>query len=188
MRHRNSQDRRCTYLIVIDGSGDLRDLANYLSTLSLADCEVVVLDASPHAQFEQNRSVLRWVSRHVAVRPQHRGITGAIDPVRAGLAVASCEKIIVAGEQVRYDECAIDTLCRLLDSHEVVEAQDYPDPLPWWSGIDAGRILVHRGVVPYPDHGMTFGFRRSAIRGLRSFDGVQRCPCSGSHGPCTRKP
>ena len=171
MRHRNPQDRRCTYLVILEGGGDPRDLANYLSTLSLADCEVVVLDASPRARFDENRRVLRWVSRHVAVRPQHRSLTGAIDPVRAALAVASCEKVIVAGEQVRYDDYAIDTLCRLLDAHEVVEPQDYPDPLPWWSGIDAGRILIHRGIVPYPDHGLTFGFRRSAVRGLRSIDG-----------------
>ena len=180
MRHRNSQDRRCTYLVVIEESGDLRELANYLSTLSLADCEVVVLDGSAHAMFEENRRVLRWVSRHVAVRPQHRSITGAVDPVRAALALASCEKIIVAGEQVRYDACGIDTLCRLLDTHEVVEPQDYPDPLPWWSGIDAGRILVHRGLAPDPDHGVTFGFRRSAVRGLRTIEGVLFDPAENS--------
>jgi hypothetical protein len=170
MRHRNPPDRRCTYLVVIEQPGDLRELANYLSTLSLADCDVVVLDGSAQPKFEENRRVLRWVSRHVPVRPQHRSITGAIDPVRAALALASCEKVIVAGEQVRYDECALDTLCRLLDAHEVVEPQDYPDPLPWWSGIDAGRILIHRGLAPDPDHGLTFGFRRTAIRGLRTVD------------------
>jgi hypothetical protein len=52
--------------------------------------------------------------------------------------------------------------------HEVVEPQDYLDPLPWWGGIEAGRILVHRGIEPQPDHGATFGFRRSAVSGLRT--------------------
>ena len=54
----------------------------------------------------------------------------------------------------------------------VVEPQDYFDPLPWWGGIDAGRMLVHRGVDPLPDHGSTVGFRKSAIRGLRSVEGT----------------
>jgi len=56
--------------------------------------------------------------------------------------------------------------------HEVVEPQDYFDPLPWWGGVDTGRMLVHRGIDPLPDHGATFGFRRTAIRGLRGVDGA----------------
>jgi hypothetical protein len=31
-------------------------------------------------------------------------------------------------------------------------------------------MLVHRGIEPYPDHGATFGFRRSALRGLRGVE------------------
>jgi hypothetical protein len=58
----------------------------------------------------------------------------------------------------------------MLDAHEVVEAQDYLEPMPWWGGIDAGRMLVHRGIDPHPDRGATFGFRRSVLRGLRGFD------------------
>ena len=34
---------------------------------------------------------------------------------------------------------AIDEICALLESHEVVEPQDYLDPMPWWGGIEAGR-------------------------------------------------
>ena len=184
MRHRNPQDRRCTYLVILDrdtsSDGDLRDLACYLSTLSAADCDVVVLDGSSREHFDENRRVLRWVSRYIAARPQHRGVNGVVDPIRAALAVAACEKVIVAAEEVRYDECAIDSLCRLLDAHEVVEPQDYPDPLPWWGGIDAGRILVHRAVVPCADHGATFGFRRGAIRNLRHLDGNPFDPAEGA--------
>ncbi len=174
MRHRNPQDRRCTYLVVIDSDreplSDLRDFAFYLSTLSVAGCEVVVVDGASQASFDESDRILRWVSRHVAARPRQRNFGGTIDPVRAALDFASCDKVIVAGPNVRYDDDAVGRICALLDAHEVVEPQDYFAPLPWWSGIEAARMLVHRGVDPLPDHGVTFGMRKWPVRGLRTID------------------
>jgi hypothetical protein len=141
-------------------TSELRDLATYLSTLSVADCDVVILDPSPRLQFELNARILRWVGRHVAVTD--------LDLVRAATQYAGCEKVIVAADDIRYTNAAIGQLCDLLDMHEVVEPQDYLDPMPWWGGIDAGRILIHRGIEPQPDHGATFGFRRGALRALRA--------------------
>jgi hypothetical protein len=180
MRHRNPQERRCTYLVVIEGDretrGDLHDLASYLSTISVAGCEVVLVDASASQIFENNRRVLRWVGRHLAVRPRYRSFAGGIDIVRTAADVSNCDKVIVADANVRYDTSTLENLCELLDKHEVVEPQDYFEPRPWWSGIEAGRMLLHRGIEPVPDHGVTFGFRKSAIRGLRGVDIVS---CSG---------
>lgn len=177
MRNAKPHDRRCSYVVTVDSAApsanELRDLANYLSTLGVAGCDVVILDPSPRLQFDLNGRILRWVGKHVAVRPEHRAPGGAVDLVRAAVALASCEKVVVADEDVRYTPDAIDQLCDLLDMHEVVEPQDYLDPLPWWGGIEAGRILVHRGIEPQPDHGATFAFRRSAIRGLRMLDALE---------------
>lgn len=174
MRNGKPQDRRCSYVVVVENAAasasELRDLASYLSTLGVAGCDVVVLDPSPRLQFELNARILRWVGRHVAVRPEHRAHSGSIDPVRTAAALAACEKVIVAAEDVRYTPDAIGQICDLLEMHEVVEPQDYLDPLPWWGGIEAGRILLHRGIEPQPDHGATFGFRRSAVRSLRALE------------------
>ena len=163
---------RCSYVVLADrvtsSPAELGQLANYLSALGLHEVDVVVLDASPAHEFEAATRVLRWVARHVAVKPEHRTPAGTVDIVRAALAAASCEKVIVAAEDVRYTPQAVGQLCDLLDLHEVVEPQDYLDPLPWWGGIEAGRILLHRGVEPQPDHGVTFGFRRTAVRSLRT--------------------
>jgi hypothetical protein len=171
MRTRPVKERRCSYVVVAEtattSADELRKLANYLSTLGLAEVDVVVLDPSPRLQFDLNARILRWVGRHIAVRPEHCSPSGTVDLVRAALDVAGCEKVIVAAEDVRYTPEAIGQLCDLLDLHEVVEPQDYLDPLPWWGGIDAARILVHRGIEPQPDHGATFGFRRTAVRSLR---------------------
>jgi hypothetical protein len=167
MRHTRQTERRCTYAVAIakadPAPDELRSLAEYLSNLGIAGCDVVVLDASPADVVDENRRVLRWVARHVAV-------TAPFDVVRAASDVAACEKVIVAAEAVRYNVADLTEVCALLDAHEVVEPEEYLEPLPWWGGIDAGRMLVHRGIDPAPDHGATFAFRRSVLRTLRGFD------------------
>ncbi len=164
-------ERRCSYVVLVQNAAasttELRDLATYLSTLGVANCDVVILDPSPGLQFELNARILRWVGRHVAVRREHYATGGVVDVVRAAAASAVCEKVIVAADDVRYTDEAVGQLCDLLDAHEVVEPQDYLDPMPWWGAIDAGRILLHRGIEPQPDHGATFSFRRSAVRAFR---------------------
>jgi hypothetical protein len=189
MTRKNSQDRRCSYVVTLATTAtenDVQELALYLSSLAAADCDVVVLDPSPRFLFEQNRRVLRWVGRHVAVTAEHCHTNGELDGIRAAAAHAACEKVIVADADVRYTPEAIAQLCELLDMHEVVEPQDYLDPLPWWATIEAGRMLVHRGIEPSPDHGATYGFRRSAIRTLRGLaatmgdDHVRRLAAHGA--------
>ena len=166
MRTRTTRDWRCSYVVVVENAAtparDLRELAGYLSTLSVSGCDVAVLDPSTKMVFELNGRVLRWVARHIPVP------AGSLDRVRAACEVALCEKVIVATEDVRYTPEAIAQMCDLLELHEAVEPQDYLDPLPWWGSIEAGRILVHRGIEPQPDHGATLGFRRSAVRNLRT--------------------
>ena len=174
MRHRNLQNLRCSYVVVIGGdqepAGDLRELASYLSMLAADGYEVIVVDGSPQEQFENNGRTLRWVARHIATRPRHRNFTGGIDVVRTAIDVSNCDKMIVADAKVRYEHESIARVCDLLDEHEVVKPQDYFAPLPWWSGIEAGRMLVHRGIEPLPDHGATFGLRKSSVRGLRGLE------------------
>src|SRR5690348_2426922 len=169
MRHRSEIERRGSYVVILDHESrsieKLRDLAAYLCELSILNFEVIVVDESPPTFIDQNRRVLRWVSRYVPP-------TAHLDPIRAAIELASCEKVIVADGQVRYSESALDEVSMLLELHEVVEPQDYFDPLPWWGGIEAGRMLVHRSVASIPDHGVTFGFQKRAIRGLRALDHV----------------
>lgn len=172
MRHRRLLDRRCSYIVVLDGGcSDLREFAAYLSDLGVAKCDVIIIDASSEHTFARHRRVLCWVGRHIAARPRHRNFAGAIDPIRAGVELASCDKVIVAEPAVRYSAKAIDEVCEMLDAHESVEPQAYLEPLPWWGGIEAGRILVHRAIEP-SSHGATFAFRRNAARASRDLERV----------------
>jgi len=155
MKHRCPRERRCTYLVILeDANDDVHALAAYLSTISVSDFEVVILDPSEN---EEHRRVLRWVGTYIAAKPR-------VDPACAAIEFASCEKVIVAGARVRYDSNALDSVCVLLDLHEVVEPQSYLDPLPWWAGLEAGRILVHRGLNRSSERPATFGFRKAVAR------------------------
>jgi hypothetical protein len=187
MRKRNGRECRCSYVVVPghDLEPDaLRELSRYLSTLGVMGCDVVVLDPSPSPLFECNGRVLRWVARHVPVGAEHCTPSGLLDRVQAASSVAASEKVIVASEDVRYTADAIARLVDLLDVHEVAEPQDYLEPLPWWGSVEAGRILLHRGIEPQPDHGATFAFCRGAVRNMRgrgsgSEDSVRRLANAG---------
>lgn len=157
---------RCSYVVVFDGADGeepLREFADYLNSVTAAGCEAIVLDASDSETFATHRRVLRWVARHLPVRPEHRTPSGSLDPIRAAALVAGSEKVIVARADVRYTLVSLARVCELLERHEVVEPQDYVAPLSWWSAIDAGRKLVNRAIDPQPDQGATFGFRRSIV-------------------------
>jgi hypothetical protein len=155
------RDPRCSYVVLAEeGSPDeasLRDLAAYLSDLSVAGCEVVVLDLVSHPVTEDRARVLRWVGRYLPMQPD-------ADAVRSAVRFASCEKIVIAAPDVRYSPEVISQLCDLLEEHEVVEPQHYLAPLPWWEGIEAGRMLLHRAVDMQPERKVTFGFRKTAVR------------------------
>jgi len=155
MKRRCARERRCTYLVSLESPGeDVHELAAYLSKLSIADFEVVIVDTSEN---EEHRRVLRWVGKYIVAK-------AGIDPMRTALGTASCEKVILADAQVRYDENALDHLCVQLDLHDVVEPQSYFDPLPWWGGLEAGSILLHRGASRSRDRSATFAFRKKAVR------------------------
>jgi len=175
MRHRYAREPRCSYVVVLENpSADLRDLAAYLSEIAVANFEVIVVDRSAS---EENRRVLRWVGRYVH---------SYADTIRAAIDLTTCDKVIVADASVRYGMDALDMMTVLLELHEVVEPQAYFDPLPWWGGIEAGRVLVQRSLHAVADHGSTFGFRRRVIRGLRSIepavaqDSVRRLASQGA--------
>ena len=160
--------RRCSYVVTVgDGATDeeVQELARYLSTLSAAECEVIILDAAAGIDFENHRRVLRWVGTHRADQDP--------DTLRAAYDAASLEKVIIATAGTRYTPAEIAQVCELLDRYEVVEPEEFIQPLPWWGGLDAARILLLRGVDHPGGDSATFGFRRSVFRPLRGIDEPQ---------------
>jgi hypothetical protein len=166
-------NRCCSYALAIDAGvteGELQSVAHYLSTLASAECEVLVIDDCSPDRFEERHRVLRWVGRHVAAQPHHRLGSGEVDLIRAAVELSGCDKVIVAATDARYTAAEVQSICELLERHEVVEPEEYFEPLPWWGGLDAGRILLHRGVDQSPESRSTFAFRRAAYHPMRGFD------------------
>ena len=153
--------RACTYVASLDpavSDSELPDFAAYLSTLSLAGCEVIVIDSEGGRCSEQRRRVLRWVSRYVE---------GEHDLMQTAVDLAASEKIIVASQESRYTAADVAAICDLLDAADVVAPEEFVHPLPWWGAIDAGSMLLQRGLDASRE-GVTFAFRRSAWHPVRA--------------------
>ena len=169
---RSRLPRRCSYVVTLDTAADQNEvvkLAAHLSTMGSAGCEVIVLDSGSEEGLEERKRILRWVGRHVSVEARHRLDDGAIDLLPVAVELAAGEKIIIAASDSRYTAVELGRICDLLDKFEAVEPEEFVQPLPWWGGIDAGRILLHRGVDQKPAHS-TFAFRKSAWRPFVNFE------------------
>jgi hypothetical protein len=165
--------RSCSYAVAVDGDASAQEvaaLASYLSTLGGANCEVLILDDSPAAQFDSNGRVLRWVGRHLPVDARYRMADGSVDLLRAAVEMASAEKIIVASAETRCSVEDVISILSLLDQFEVIEPDDYVAATNWNGGIEAGRILLHRGLEQSGQVRSTMAIRRSAYRPLLEFE------------------
>ena len=155
--------RACTYVASLDpavSDSELPNFAAYLSTLGLAGCEVIVIDSEGGRCSEQRQRVLRWVSRYVE---------GRCDLMHTAIDLATSEKIIVASQESRYTAADVAAICELLDAADVVAPEEFVQPLPWWAAIDAGSLLLQRGLDATREQG-TFAFRRSAWHPVRALE------------------
>jgi hypothetical protein len=171
MRRRQAAELRCSYVIGIDGGPmafqDLRSLGERCTLLTGEGCEVVVVDASAPAAFDDHRRVLRWVARHLPPAAAHLTVNGSLHLLEAAADFAQTNKVVVATPEAHYRSEDLQRVCDLLEEHEVVVPSEYLDPLPWWARIDAGRMLLQRAVVVSPDAAGTFGFRRDSLATIR---------------------
>jgi hypothetical protein len=163
-----------TYIMPISSAvPDTRDdLAAYLRWLS-ERAETIVVDGSPSAIFAAHSAV--WAGaidaglRHVAPAADLATEMGKVGGVLTGLRLASHARVIIADDDVRYDEAALDRLAAALDSADVVRPQNYFDPLPWHACWDTGRMLLNR--VTGGDWPGTLAVRRSVLAGTGGYDG-----------------
>ena len=146
------------------------DLAAYLRWLA-ERAETIVVDGSPSVIFAAHSAM--WADaidaglRHIAPAADLATEMGKVGAVLTGLRLSSHARVIIADDDVRYDEAALDRLAAALDSGDVVRPQNYFDPLPWHACWDTGRMLVNR--VTGGDWPGTLAVRRSVLAG--GYDG-----------------
>jgi hypothetical protein len=85
--------------------------------------------------------------------------------------LASCERIVLADDDIRYTAEDIARACELLEHHEMLRPQNYLRPLPWWARLEGGRMLINRGVLRTGDYPGTCAFRRSTCLSVGHYDG-----------------
>jgi hypothetical protein len=150
-----------TYILPIrqDAADRDNELADYLNTLA-EKLEVIVVDGSPPEVFEENHR--RWQNvRHVAPLPELMTRNGKVGGVLTGIQIAANELLVIADDDVRYDEAALRTIVSHLGGHDVVRPQNYFAPRPWHAVWDSGRSLLNR--LQGGDWPGTLALRRSAL-------------------------
>ena len=166
---------RCSYLLPIlrarEHSNEIEELAQYFLCLAKEGCEVIVVDGSTAEIFAAHDRAWGQISRHVPVDRKYTYLNGKVNGVHTGVDLASCEKIILADDDIRYTADDLQRICDLLGRYEMVRPQNYISPLPWWGRIEAARMLINRGVLQTGDYPGTCAFRRSFYLRVGHYDG-----------------
>ncbi|WP_248963383.1 glycosyltransferase [Sphaerisporangium perillae] len=147
----------------------LEELTAYLRPLS-AWARVVVVDGSPPELFERHAKA--WadiVASHLRPDGDLDFLNGKVDGVTTGLRHARAERVVIADDDVRYDETGLARVDALLGAADLVRPHNYFRPLPWHARWDTARTLLNRAFgADYPG---TFGVRRSTFLAMGGYDG-----------------
>lgn len=175
MSARDPESLLCTYLLPIRrvraNAAEAGEFAAYFRSLAAAGCEVLVVDGSPPEVFDAHARAWEGVCRHVPVDPRYKYLNGKVNGVHTGVALAGCERIVLADDDIRYTAADIERACELLERHEMVRPQNYLSPLPWWARTESARMLINRGVLRAGDYPGTCAFRRSTCLRVGHYDG-----------------
>lgn len=167
--------QRCTYLLPIRRSvfseAEAHDFATYFGMLTAANCEAIVVDGSPPEVFDQQRALWSEACRHEAVDRRFGYLNDKVNGIHTGVEIASCEKIILADDDIRYTPADIEKMTALLDEHEMVRPQNFLSPLPWWARMESARMLINRATLRIGDYPGTCAFRRSTMLRIGHYDG-----------------
>ena len=144
------------------------ELTDYLRWLS-GRAEVLVVDGSPPAAFAEHSR--RWgaIVRHMPPHADLHFASGKVKGVTTGVREATFPRIVIADDDVRYDDAGLQRVAELLDHSDLVRPQNYFDPLPWHAVWDGGRSLINRALAA--DFPGTLGVRRDTFLAMNGYDG-----------------
>ncbi|HEY7894293.1 MAG TPA: glycosyltransferase [Gemmatimonadaceae bacterium] len=165
---------RLTYILPIksmalDAESDLAPYVRWLAQRA----ETIVVDGSAPEIFAAHAAEWRTTPdidlRHVTPDADLATVMGKVGAVLTGLRLASHEHVIIADDDVRYDDESLARVARALDSADVARPQNYFDPLPWHARWDTARMLLNR--LTGGDWPGTLGVRRGVLRATGGYDG-----------------
>jgi len=144
-------------------------LAAYLARIAPLCAETIVVDGSPPEVFAANAAAWGNLVTHLPPDPGESFLMGKVSGVRTGIRAASCERVVIADDDVRYEPEELDRIARLLDENDLVRPQNYFSELPWHARWDTARTLLNRSLGR--DYPGTLGVRRSRLLGAGLYDG-----------------
>lgn len=141
-----------------DRSGE-DELVEYLRWLQTR-IDVTVVDGSDAALFGSLHERLPAGIRHIS--PRRPGINGKARGVQTGLDLARGERIVLADDDVRYDDSSLTEVVTRLDHADFVRPQNVYTAQPWHARWDTARMLIGRALGG--DFGGTVAVRRSLVQ------------------------
>jgi hypothetical protein len=156
--------------------GPIEELAGYLRLLATEVDEVLVVDGSPAPLFDRHAMALVDVARHLRPHSDLDFRMGKVNGVITGVREASCQRVVLADDDVRYDAPALKRTVGLLGEADLVRPQNYFDELPWHARWDTARSLLNRvftgdPTFPVGDFPGTLAVRRDAFHASGAYDG-----------------
>ena len=160
----------CTCIVPIRAEHSLAagELSSYLTWLA-ARTETIVVDGSPDEVFAAHERAWGATVRHLRPAADLATPMGKVGGVLTGVRFATHERLIIADDDVRYDDRSLQQVFEALASADVVRPQNYFTPLPWHAGWDTGRTLLNR--ISGGDWPGTLGVRRSILIRTGGYDG-----------------
>jgi hypothetical protein len=94
---------------------------------------------------------------------------GKVWGVLTGLELASNDRVVIADDDVRYDEDSLVRVLDLLEGADIVRPQNYFDPMPWHAKWDTARTLLNRATGG--DWPGTLAVKRSVLMKTGGYNG-----------------
>lgn len=161
-----------TYVLALkhhrDDGGTSDDLNEYLRWL-VRHVQVIVVDGSPPEVYRSHAWSWPPQVRQLPPNPQYVCPNGKVRGVLTGLAMVSTTKMIIADDDVRFEDRSLRRLAVLLDQSDLVIPQNVFSPLPWHARWDTGRILLNRAFGG--DYPGSLGVRSAVMRRSRGYCG-----------------
>jgi hypothetical protein len=159
-----------TYVLPIKSSAGTppdAELAAYVRWLTRR-VRVVVADGSPPEVFKRNSRLWGPAVCHLPVTSVT--LNGKVAGVCDGVAAARSPHVVIADDDVRYDDDALVRVAELLTAYDAVVPQNYFEPAPWHARWDTGRTLLNRAFGS--DFAGTIALRRGAFMAVRGYCGA----------------
>jgi len=167
-----------TYVLPLRWSepGPIDELASYLGSLKQIVSEVLVVDGSPAPLYEAHSEALGEVATHLAPHADLDFPMGKVNGVITGIRECSCERVVIADDDVRYEPAALARTLALLAEADLVRPQNYFTELPWHARWDSARSLLNRVFSGDPDFPVgdfpgTLAVRRGTFLRSGAYDG-----------------